>query len=171
MWREDLFNLIDRTRNLDWLILTKRPENILKMISYEWLQDLPNVWMGTTAEDQDNLDERIEHLLNIPCSRRFLSLEPLLGPIYLGDALMNFGYDPTLNEFFKKPSGDIDWVIVGGESGPDARPMDLDWARMVRDQCQEARVPFFFKQVGGWPNKRHLLSEIPEDLRIREFPK
>jgi protein gp37 len=106
--------------------------------SGEW--PLPNVWLGTSVEDQATADARIPALLATPAAVRFVSCEPLLGPVDLlrwsgleGDA--DFG---------------LDWVIVGGESGPNARPMHPDWARSLRDQCQAAGVPFFFKQVGEW---------------------
>lgn len=93
---------------------------------------LPNVWLGTSVEDQTRADERIHHLRATPAAVRFISFEPLLGPVFL----------PHL--------AGIDWVIVGGESGPGARPMHPDWARSLRDQCAAAGIPFFFKQWGAW---------------------
>jgi protein gp37 len=102
---------------------------------------LPNVWLGVSAEDQARADERIPHLLATPAAVRFLSCEPLLGSVDLHDAMMR-----QVNGFAPR----IDWVIVGGESGPGARPMDPDWARQLRDQCEAAGVPFFFKQWGEW---------------------
>ncbi|MEM9236028.1 MAG: phage Gp37/Gp68 family protein [Verrucomicrobiota bacterium] len=136
--RERLFNLIAETKNLDWLILTKRPEFMLDWIGgtsgaglfqLEPGQALDNVWVGTTAEDQQRWDERLPILLSIPASIRFVSAEPLLGPIDMG-------------------SHCPDWLIVGGESGPGARPMDPEWARSLRDQS-DSRNAFFFKQWGG----------------------
>ncbi|MBN8187568.1 phage Gp37/Gp68 family protein [Salipiger thiooxidans] len=105
---------------------------------------LMNVWLGVSVEDQRRADERIPHLQAMPAAVRFLSCEPLVGPVNLEHFL----------------SG-IDWVIVGGESGPGARPMHPDWARTVRDQCNAAGVPFFFKQWGAWKPTR---AATPSDL-------
>jgi protein gp37 len=153
-WRSDLFALIEDTPHLDWLLLTKRPQNVAKMIWPKWDAGLPqNIWLGTTVENQEEADRRIPHLLAAPAAIRFLSCEPLLGPVDLSmlhydgvtniDALrgrhgLSFGAD----------CAKIDWVIAGGESGPGARPMHPDWARSLRDQCAAAGVPFFFKQWG-----------------------
>ena len=109
---------------------------------------LPNVWLGVSVEDQTRADERIPHLLAAPAAVRFLSCEPLLGAV---DATairrtQGAGFMRPLDGRFNR----IDWVICGGESGPNARPMDPAWARSLRDQCVAARVPFFFKQWGGW---------------------
>ena len=172
-WREDLFELIARTPNLDWLLLTKRPD---RMRAYfdgahhcgtHWLAGspaqwpLPNVWLGTTVESQHQAEERIPHLLAAPAAVRFLSCEPLLGPVDLSaiidppptegarlDALRGRLHQEGFNEPFSGPR--LNWVIAGGESGPKARPMHPDWARSLRDQCAAAGVPFFFKQWGEW---------------------
>ena len=138
-WRTELFQLIQDTPNLDWLLLTKRPENVMEMVgNVPWYYGLPNVWIGTSVENQEQADKRIPALVSIPAAVRFLSMEPLLGPIDLDLSGSNYGIHG------------IDWVIVGGESGPNARPMHPDWARGIRNQCQEAGVPFFFKQWGEW---------------------
>lgn len=181
-WRDDLWVLIAATPNVDWLLLTKRPQNISKMLPGSCVEQLvghdlpawpwPNVWLGTTVENQTEADRRIPYLLRVPASVRFLSCEPLLGPIdlYNGDP------DPRLNghtatETFLgdwwEPGDDprgpsrhgMDWVIVGGESGPGARPSHPDWIRSLRGQCLVADVPFFFKQHGEWigvPDLRRL---------------
>lgn len=141
-WRSDLFDLIYSTPHLDWLLLTKRPENVLDMVPANWHAWLPaNVWIGTSIENQAAADERIPHLLRIPASVRFLSMEPLLGPVDL-DHVVSPGSLETLRG--------VQWVIVGGESGTKARPMHPDWVRSIRDQCQADGVPFFFKQWGEW---------------------
>jgi len=93
---------------------------------------LPHVWPGTSVEDQPTADERIPVLLDTPAAVRWISAEPLLGPVEIEEYL-----------------ADLDWVVAGGESGPAARPMDPDWARSLRDQCVRSQVPFFFKQWGG----------------------
>lgn len=105
---------------------------------------LPNVWLGTSVENQKAADERIPFLLKVPSAVRFLSCEPLLGPVNLEEFLCDF--ELSLNS----DKGNLHWVIVGGESGPGARPMHPDWARTLRDQCKDAHVPFFFKQWGQW---------------------
>jgi len=118
---------------------------------------LPNVWIGTSVEDQKTADERIPHLLAIPAAVRFLSCEPLLGPVNLGGSLDADRDNPCgcgdgeCHECWRSPSAPaVHWVICGGESGPHARPMHPDWARSLRDQCQAAGVPFLFKQWGEW---------------------
>jgi len=130
--RERLWQMISETPNLDWLLLTKRPENMLSMVP--WGQKWPsNVWAMTTAENQQQANLRIPILLDIPAIVHGLSIEPLLGPLNLR---------PWLDG--------IDWVIVGGESGNGSRPMHPEWIRSIRDQCIENNVAFFFKQWGCW---------------------
>ncbi len=109
--------------------------------SQHGLWPLPNVWLGVSAERQQEADERIPDLLKTPAAVRFVSLEPLLGPIDLVRFVPSWDAVPLMP---------IDWVIVGGESGRNARPMHPDWARSLRDQCTAAGVAFFFKQWGGW---------------------
>lgn len=146
-WRYALWGLISATPNLDWLLLTKRPALVIPMFP-SWWDEIPNnVWIGTSVEDQEQADARIQLLEKTPARLRFLSCVPLLGPI---DVYADYGC--------------FDWVIVGGESGPGARPMDLEWARSIRDQCAGAGVPFFMKQV----DKK---QPIPDDLMIREWPR
>jgi protein gp37 len=129
--RWDLFELVGRTPHLIWQLLTKRPQNVAAIAPVEWFDAWPsNVWLGTTVEDQQRADERIPVLREIPAAVRFLSCEPLLTDVNL-------------------PLGAIDWVICGGESGPGHRPLNLDHARSLRDQCAAFVIPFFFKQVGG----------------------
>jgi protein gp37 len=144
-WREDLFKLIESTPNLDWLLLTKRPENIEPMMPGPWFAKFPqNIWMGTTVENQKMANERILILVNIPAVVRFLSVEPLLENV-----------DLHLRKEY------VNWVICGGESGKDARPMLPAWARSVRDQCREIDVPFFFKQWGEWgPRSQMAVRDI-----------
>jgi len=114
------------------------------------IDGFPNVWLGTSIEDQPTADARIPHLLATPAAVRFVSAEPLLGPVDLtniadGWDALDDGADDGI------PAEPIpDWIIVGGESGPGARPMHPDWARSLRDQCSGAGVAFFFKQWGGW---------------------
>ncbi len=130
--RDRLWELVERTPNLDWLLLTKRPHLARRLTP--WNSAWPgNVWLGTTVENQHFADRRIRYLLEIPCRYRFLSCEPLLGPVDLSD------YIDALH-----------WVIAGGESGGRARPTHPDWIRGLRDQCLGAGVAFHFKQWGNW---------------------
>lgn len=165
--RRRLWGLIDSTPNLDWLLLTKRPENIYGLVPWN-INPWPNVWLGTTVEDQERADERVPVLLEVPATVRFLSCEPLIGPVtfgpgWLAPAATHCGPTPSTPEALRavreivKAAGKrmgwagIDWVICGGESGgKHARPMHPAWARRLRDQCTAAGVPFLFKQWGSW---------------------
>jgi protein gp37 len=143
-WRSDLFSLVDGTTNLDWLLLTKRPENIGAMWTHSHGDSgvsstrREHVWLGTSVGTQETAGIAIPRLVEsrsrVPVL--FLSVEPLLGPIH------------------RLPLDGIDWVIVGGESGTKARPMDEEWVLDIKRQCDDARVPFFFKQWGGVNKKR-----------------
>ena len=161
--REYLFTrLLEVGYSLDCLLLTKRPENVLRMVPKDWLEHWPSwVWIGTTVEDQTSADLRIPELIKIPARVRFLSCEPLLGPVniedYIGDEC-DGGY--VLG------SSPINWVICGGESGPNARPMHPDWAKSLREQCAEAAVPFFFKQWGEWTPSENI--SVGNDLEFAE---
>lgn len=161
--RDRLFALIEQTPWLDWLLLTKRPQNVASMVPVAWAAGFPsNVWMGTSAEHQAAADERIPYLLAIPAAVRFLSCEPLLGPIDLDPYVDPVGayccggepeHCRCLDGWPRTEDGSdyvsLDWVIAGGESGPKARAMHPDWARSLRDQCVAAGVAFHFKQWGG----------------------
>lgn len=118
-----------------YIVLTKRPARMLDYAKSLWSSPLPNVWLGVSVENQQVADERIPLLLQTPAAVRFVSVEPMLGDVYLM---------PWLERNYK-----VDWVICGSESGPGARPFDLDWARSLRDQFLSADVPFFLKQVPG----------------------
>lgn len=147
-WRADLWALIRATPHLDWLLLTKRPQNIIKMLPPDWGDGYLNVWLGTTAENQAEAERRIPHLLRVKARVRFLSCEPLLGAVRLSPFLSCTGMPDCV--VCDHHGAHIDWVICGGESGPGARPMHPDWARSLRDQCVAAGVPFFFKQWGEY---------------------
>jgi protein gp37 len=133
-----------------YMLLTKRPTRMAACIDYlyeDFAEELPNVWLGVTTENQQTADERVPILMQIPATVRFVSVEPMLGPIKL--PWLRYGIlDPN---YFNV----IDWVICGGESGPGARPMHPDWARDLRDQCKEAGTPFFFKSWGEWVSEFH----------------
>ncbi|MEX3967320.1 DUF5131 family protein [Paraburkholderia sp. EG286B] len=190
---DKVFAIMCRAREHTFQVLTKRADRMLEYMSdphrhgwvlaashsneiriaaMEWCQwPAPNVWLGVSIEDQMRADERITKLLMTPARIRFLSMEPLLGPVDLqpwfdptgmccGQEMQSCEDCPADAEWIHGPtteyaedgysSPSIDWVIVGGESGPGARPMNPDWARSLRDQCAHAGVPFFFKQFGEW---------------------
>lgn len=157
VWRHDLWDLIHQTPNLDWLLLTKRPQNMRSMMpGSHMLSPWPNIWIGTTVENQQEANRRIPHLIDTPAVVRFLSCEPLLDIVYLLDVDRIDGYASDVLRGVRKEygipyrylPGSIDWVIAGGESGPNARPSNPEWFRSLRDQCAYADVPFFFKQWG-----------------------
>lgn len=207
--RRDLFALIDRTPKLDWLLLTKRPENVLRMWDYsrkvkghvsqnegDGIEALrKNCWLGCSVSDQATADAAIPHLLKCRdlCPVLFVSAEPLLGPVnlHLGKRDDGRPWERHL---------ELDWLIIGGESGRNARPCNLDWIRDLVRQCREAGVPCFMKQLGsnvlcdlestddGWPegtvadpqgrygriqlrdSKGGDPSKWPADLRVTQWP-
>lgn len=181
-WRADLFHLIEQTPNLDWLLVTKRIGNVERMVmdalrtmffrtnqeplTWPWV----NVWLGITVVNQTEADRDIPKLLSMPAAVRFLSLEPLLGAVDLWGYLPNpFSGCPRASTrsgpFCDEPA--VDWVIVGGESDPKARPMHPQWARDIRDQCEFAGVPFLFKQWGEWsPGNVHEAAGATQRVRI-----
>jgi protein gp37 len=228
--RARLFRLIDATPNLDWLVLTKRPESVRRMwpayqndssgtrgysprvdgVMHGGLR-MDNVWLGTSVATQEDAERNVPELLRCRdlAAKLFLSIEPLVGSVDLckciGGTLYRCacGYHATEKELIFA-GGDrfrcvecnelcalelpVDWVIVGGESGPHARPCNVEWVRSIVRQCRDAGVPCFVKQLGanaqrdhgeplGWPDCTRQMdpkggdqSEWPEDLRVREFP-
>jgi protein gp37 len=204
MWREELFELIFITPYLDWLLLTKRIGNILDLMDIMCFPTSgcpmfsvgdnlwPNVWIGTSVENQKMADLRIPQLLDIPAYTRFLSVEPLIGEVDLVASIFKpnvwnkiHPYHDYLLAATLENSG-IHWVIVGGESGSKARKIHPDWVRQIRDQCQQGSIPFFFKQWGTWlpiynsgitPNQFDLIKgdkkqngSLLDDEWHREFP-
>lgn len=144
-----------------YFILTKRPEQMRKFFQgcEDWdPSEWPHLWLGVSVEDQKTANERILILLQIPAAHRWVSIEPMLGPINLE------GY--FYHKSFHLRS--LNWIVVGGETGPHARPMEIEWARDVISQCKAAGVPVFVKQLSGKDGKD--MNKWPEDLRIREMP-
>lgn len=172
---EDVFSIMALAWRHTFIILTKRPKRMVEWMKKDWRSvmiegraqkrynertgadpsmwlavnfPLPNLWIGVSVEDQKTADERIPYLFKIPAAVRFVSAEPLLGMIHLHFGVGNKG---TVGQITKSGIYDpLDWVIVGGESGPGARPCHPDWVRSLRDQCVAAGVPFHFKQRGEW---------------------
>lgn len=152
--RERLWQLIEATPNLDWLLLTKRPENLLEYAP--WTAKWPdNIWAGTTVENQECADLRLPYLLAVPTKVRFLSCEPLLGSVNLKPWLSK------RSKFYP-----IDWVIAGGESGGNARPMNPDWVTDLRDQCTDADISFHFKQWGHWAPANQVPPSKKQSLKL-----
>jgi protein gp37 len=201
-WIDRVFAVMALCPQHTFQVLTKRPERMNQWCSKQrWVAEgfseeseeryLENVWLGVSVENQATADARIPHLLRTPAALRFVSYEPALGPVDL------YKYLPTLE--IERESGMwrdlIRWVIVGGESGPGARPCDIAWIRTIRDQCKAATTPYFVKQLGAKPyngTSKHMglhsssgdgrlyhlkdrkggdMSEWPEDLRVQEFPR
>ena len=173
-WIDKVFDVMEEATQHTFQILTKRPEIMYKYMVRYGVGAMPdNIWLGVTAENQEQANKRIPVLLQIPAKIHFVSVEPMLSEIDL------FNVDNEINQkmseiepkemFFSADY--IDWVICGGESGHNARLMSSEWARSLKDQCKEANVPFFFKQgsQNNWKNYKDFDS-FPEDLKIREFP-
>lgn len=163
--RAKVFALIEQTPNLDWLLLTKRPQNMVKFAASAWPRMWPtNVWAGCTAEDQEWADKRIPHLLEVPAHTKFISYEPAIGPVD-----------------FRTHMRGLDWIIYGGESGGGSRPSDLAWARSVVAQTRGTRTAAFVKQMGAkaFDGGERIRFNHPkggdpleweDGLRVREFP-
>lgn len=196
-WLSRMLQAVWECQNIDFLLCTKRPhwwerrlEAVLNQFDMDsdmfnfcfgWLtgQCVPqNVWVIASAENQDMADKRIPELLKIPAVVRGVSCEPLLGPIDLAQSVGQAVFIRNERDEARR----IDWVIVGGESGKNARPCNIEWIRSVKDQCQAAGVPCFVKQLGSYPihsksaiDLRHKKggdsAEWPEELRVRQFPK
>jgi protein gp37 len=145
---ERVFNVMADASQHRFQILTKRAGRMASVLRRICPDPIPNVWLGTSVENQDWAEIRIPKLLETPAAVRFLSCEPLLGPLNIKPWLPTGDPGDTGTPRFNESHG-IDWVIVGGESGPQFRAIDPEWARDLRDQCQSAAVPFFFKQWGG----------------------
>jgi protein gp37 len=200
-WRRDLLELIAATPNLDWILLTKRVGNVMDMVNeiadrprlgshagdlmaHQWRKGNPprNVWLGATICNQSEADRDIPKLLATPAAVRFISVEPMLGPIDLWSMTTTDGATYNALSAWAEPGTDplerrVDWVICGGESGPHARPMHPEWARDLRDQCAAAGVPFLFKQWGEFgptPDDWKRLSNgglaFPEDSIFAGMP-
>lgn len=167
----EVFLVMQNTRHHTYQILTKRPERMIEFF-HQWytgiddnlMRDIyPHVWLGVSVENQETADERIPLLLDTPAAVRWISAEPLIGPIDFyesSDHWYKNGYTPWRNAPILT---DIHWIVVGGESGPKARPMDPAWARRIRDQCINSDVPFYFKQ---WGEYRYLENSSNDYTRV-----
>lgn len=194
-WRAEALDLLANVKHMDVQLLTKRPQNITRMVPPSWLNAWPrHVWVGTTVEDHKRAEERIPELLKVPAAVRFLSCEPLLEEVDLDPwfSVADHHGEPSGPRCNADGSPALSWVIVGGESGPASRLFDLAWARSIVRQCAGAGVPVFVKQMGDFPittapgkvddsqefftrqrfRAHHGAdpSEWSEDLRVQQFP-
>jgi len=151
-WREEAWEVLRGRPDLTWQILTKRPERIADHLPADWEDGWPNVWLGVSIENR-RFVHRADVLHEVPAAVRFISAEPLLAPIAQELDLEGVG-----------------WVIAGGESGPGHRRFDPEWAREIRDLCIGQGIPFFLKQLGGWPDKRGDEKALLDGRRWTETP-
>lgn len=165
-WRPLAWDIIRSTPHLTYQILTKRPERIAAQLPQGWGAGWRNVWLGTSVESQ-RWTPRLGDLLLVPAVVHFLSAEPLLGPLDLAGYTDGSWIDEEGNSWGEHA---LDWVIVGGESGPRARPMDLAWVRALRDECAQEGVAFFLKQLGGTTNKRGGDEALLDGVRHTAMP-
>ena len=187
--RLDLWDLIEDTPHLDWLLLTKRVGNVPKLLPEPWMEiPAPNVWLGITVVNQEEADRDIPKLLRVPAAVRFLSCEPLLEMISLDHewlcseyfthsedcrddlCALNGDYHSCVGKVVQQPA--IDWIIAGGESGPGARPMNPDWPLYLKSQCEFPGTAFFMKQgsQANWPTFKDF-NTFPPELQVRQFPR
>lgn len=177
-----VFQVMAQCERHTFIVLTKRPQRMQQFVS-KWIEDAcweesgcpinnmpPNIWLGVSVEDQKAADERIPLLMATEAQVKFLSCEPLLGEVRIPEVFMkplNWGEGDVS---YPDGAGLISWIICGGESGPNARPMSLGWARSLRDQCIAAKVPFFFKQHGEWlATEQGNTIELPVGTRVHFF--
>lgn len=170
-----IFETMANASRHTYFILTKRPEGMRQFLQgcEDWdPSEWPHVWLGVSCEDQQTADERIPILLQIPAAHRWVSIEPILGPMDLRRIVKQKEVPPDPELYINAMTkwDKIDWVVLGGESGPHARPMKLEWARSLVNQCHASSVPVFVKQltIDGKISKK--MEEWPEYLRIREIP-
>jgi len=162
-WRDEAWDIMLRTPHLTYQILTKRPENIIGRLPAGW--PFKNVWLGVTAENQSQLKKRMPLLMVVPAAIRFVSVEPMISEMsFRWGGWIDYpsSEDGASNHYDSLRV--IDWLIVGGESGPNARYMDPQWAMELKNQCQETNTPFFMKQMSG-------NAPIPDYLQCRQFPR
>lgn len=190
-WRDEAWEVIRQTPQHTYQILTKRPERIIDHLPADWGRGWTHVWLGSSVESQ-RLDYRAAIICTVPAAVRFISAEPLLGRLdlervnpyerahareqaerndyYLGLNVLECPRHAPLTYTSATRMGRIDWVIAGGESGPDCRPMHADWVRALRDQCQRNDVAFFLKQLGGHPDARAHVRAMLDGRTWTEMP-
>lgn len=176
---DDIHEILDRisddTKQHTFLLLTKRPERMTAVLSYRALP--PNLWLGVTVCNQEEADAKIPVLLQIPAAKLFVSIEPMLGPVDVSKWV--FDRDNEISHLVNGPAclnfdqadsivaQSLHWVICGGETGPGARPIHLNWVRGLRDQCVDAGVPFYFK---GWGGSGKKSASLLDSREWHQFP-
>jgi len=179
-WRPAAWDIIRSRPDLIWQILTKREDRILQCLPPDWGDGWNNVWLGVSVENDEFARKRIPTLLSVPAKVRFLSCEPLIGPV----DLFSFWLDKFLDNTRKFEIGTIDWVIIGGESGNENgkyryRKCEVEWIQSIAGHCQSMGVPVFVKQLGthiaqklqlGSDRHGNDINNFPESLKIRQFP-
>jgi len=181
-WRDELWKIIKATPHHTYQILTKRPERILECLPDDWGDGYDNVWIGVSAENQKNLEDRVNYLYHIPAKVKFISAEPLLSDLDFDIAFWS-PESGIHHEDAQELLDVIDWVIIGGESGNDNgkylyRPAELRWFKNIIQQCKNYGTPVFMKQTGTYLSKKLNLndrhgadiSEWDKNLQIQEFP-
>jgi protein gp37 len=175
-WRHLIFNEINAIDRHTYIILTKRPQNALNYITknireHGW-GPLPNhIWLGVTAENQEQADRRIPILLQIPAAVRFVSMEPMLGAMDISEYLEESGYESGGSQGWVTTDTGIDWIILGAESGPKRRPHRQTDMYDVVKQCQDTGIPVFVKQIQAWDGKLIKdMSQFPPELQVRQYP-
>jgi protein gp37 len=171
-WRSDLWDLIRATPHLTWQLLTKRAPNLGRCLPGDWGDGYKNVWLGITVVNQEEAARDIPRLLGVPAKVRWLSLEPLLGPVDLSPWLDLYWYDDGDVSTWgwrnsERPETGLAWVVVGGESGTTPRMMEPNWVEEVYAQCRAAGLPFFFKQWGGRTDKGGCLLD---GVEVKQWP-
>ncbi len=176
-WHNQISDIIERCPQHTFLMLTKRPRNI-SLVAGEFPD---NVWLGVSVSNQAEADEKIPQLLKIPAAVRWISYEPALGPLMIWKHVLHSircvgyrGIDPPALSSCDCPYPRLDWVVAGCEKlkgGLPGRPMDIGWVRKIRDQCQDAGVPVYMKQMAVGNKVTSDMEQFPEDLRIRQMPR
>jgi protein gp37 len=182
-WLDAIWEVMAACPQHTFMVLTKRPQNIDRLL-YGVTEEcgcrelgggnyLPNLWLGVSISNQQDADKNIPILLQISAAKRFVSVEPMLGAVDFRHIKEETGF--TFDALSKKigisfRGVGLDWIIVGGETGPGARPLHPDWVRSIRDQCQAAGVPLFIKTFPVNGKVSNQISEWPEDVRIRSYP-
>ncbi len=186
-WRDEAWELVKRRPDCLFLILTKRAERIADHLPADWGEGYPNVAIGVTAENQEWADKRIPYLLQVPARFRFVSIEPMVGAVDLETVRDGSWFDREGANYYNALTGSawwsngdhglgggprLDWVIVGGESGPDARAMRESWVRELRDACARSGVAFHLKQWGEWIPETQIVEGMttPRSPRVAVLP-
>lgn len=168
-WRDDVWKVMGECPNLIFQVLTKRPERIADCLPADWGRGYANVWLGASTENQAMLEKRLPRLFDVPATLHFISAEPLLGPLDLSQFAWTKGELSAANQVGMGWRQSLGWAIVGAESGPKRRPMELEWLTSFAGQCKDAGIPLFVKQDGAAKSGQQ--GRIPDATwAVKEFP-